>query len=218
MSTNEAMLLESTSKIEDYSINHNPYTRCIFTDFPGNFEVSQMNSIERKYLQNAHILLYVLDAKDEPYNRTLEKFLTLESEVYEMNPYCCFALLIHKLDGEMFATDESKLCVFNEVSELVRLNSSERSIPTAEIHMTSILDLSIYVSLSKILQKCTPMLAPLQDLLDLFISECVVDKVYIIDIVSKLFIATDSTPVDFLSYDLCCQMIGVTLGISTLYG
>lgn len=218
LSRNEALFLESTSKIEEYIVNNNPFTKCSFYDYPGNFEISQMSSLERKHLQSASILLYILDAKDEPYNKTLEKFLTLESEVYEMNPSCTFELLIHKLDGEMFSSDELKLSVFNEVSELIRLNSSERSIPSADIHMTSIQDLSIYITLSKILQKCTPMLIPVQDLLDLFISECLIDKVYVIDLVSKLFIATDSAPVDFISYDLSCDLIDVMIEISTLYG
>ena len=140
ISTNETSFLESTSKIEEYSINNNFFTRCVFYDFPGNFEISHMNSLERKYLQTANIIIYVIDAKDEPYNKTLEKFLTLESEIYEMNPSCSFELLIHKIDGEMFNTDESKICLYGEITELIRINSSDRNLPPVEIHMTSIFD------------------------------------------------------------------------------
>lgn len=218
ISSNETLFLESTSKIEEYTVRNNNYTQCSFFDFPGTFEISQMNSLERKYLQNASAMLYILDSKDEPYNKTLEKFLTLVSEVNEMNPSCVFELLIHKLDGQMFSTEDSKIIVLDEIKELIKLNSSERNLPLIETHMTSIHDLSIYICLSRILQKSNPILMQLQELFDVFISECNIDKIYVIDIISKLYIASDSTPIDLLSYELCIDMIEVAIGISTLYG
>ena len=218
ISIKESLFLESTTKIEEYKVQNNNFTKCSFFDFPGNFEVCQMNSLERNYLQSENIMIYVLDAKDEPYNRTIEKFLTLMSEIYEMNPLCIFYFLIHKLDGEMFDSEDLKIGVFNEISELIRLNSAERNLPQTDILMTSIHDLTIYIALSTILQKSSPLLPLVQDLLDGFILESMIDKLYIIDIISKLFIATDSRPIDLISYELCINSIDVTIELSSLYG
>lgn len=35
---------------------------------------------------------------------------------------------------------------------------------------------------------------------------------------SKIYIATDSSPVDMATYELCCDMIDVTIDISSIYG
>lgn len=36
--------------------------------------------------------------------------------------------------------------------------------------------------------------------------------------VSKIYIATDSSPVDMQSYELCCDMIDVVIDVSCIYG
>lgn len=44
------------------------------------------------------------------------------------------------------------------------------------------------------------------------------EKAFLFEIVSKLFIATDSTPVDIDSFAICSEMIDVFLDISYIYG
>ena len=36
--------------------------------------------------------------------------------------------------------------------------------------------------------------------------------------VSKIYIATDSSPVDMQSYELCCDMIDLVIDVSCIYG
>lgn len=218
ISNYETLFLESTIGIQEFQVSYNNFNKCCFYDFPGNFEITQMNSAELKQLESAQILIYVIDAKDEPYNKNIEKFLTVQSEVFEMNPYCVFELLVHKVDGEMFSNEESKKSLLSEISELIKLNSQERSLQAAEIFLTSIMDHSIYVSISRILQKLNPFLLSSQAALDLFISVSMIEKAYIIDIVTKLFVSTDSRPIDNLSYELCCDAIDISIELSTIYG
>lgn len=218
ISAYETQFLESTTKIQEFPVNNNNFFKCTFFDFPGNFEISQMNSSEHKQLESANLMIYVLDCKDEPYFKTIEKFMVLQSEIYEMNPFCVFEFLIHKVDGDFFADEEAKNLVLSEISELIKLSSQERSLPPAEIHLTSIMDYSIYLCLSKVLQKCSPVLLSLTDALDLFISVSMVEKVYIIDVISKLCVGTDSRPSDFISYEWCCEAIDVSVELSTIYG
>jgi Ras-related GTP-binding protein C/D len=108
--------------------------------------------------------------------------------------------------------------------------------------MTSIYDHSIYEALSRVIQKIIPQVwscqscivyklawlwardwvvatqMPLENLLNTFIQKSCVEKVYLFDVVSKIYIATDSNPVDERSYELCSEMIDVVFDITCIYG
>jgi Ras-related GTP-binding protein C/D len=45
-----------------------------------------------------------------------------------------------------------------------------------------------------------------------------VEKAFIIDIISKIFIATDSNPVDITHYEICSELIDVLIDMSCIYG
>ena len=44
------------------------------------------------------------------------------------------------------------------------------------------------------------------------------EKAFLFDIASKIYIATDPTPVDMQTYELCCDMIDVVIDVSSIYG
>jgi Ras-related GTP-binding protein C/D len=94
----------------------------------------------------------------------------------------------------------------------------EKELPEPSYHPTSIYDHTIYEALSKIFQRVTLQVPYLTQLLDNLMNSCRFDKVYIFDVISKLFIASDSTPVDLLSYELCSDMIDVFVDMSYIYG
>jgi Ras-related GTP-binding protein C/D len=49
----------------------------------------------------------------------------------------------------------------------------------------------------------------LENLLNDLISNSNMEKTFLFDVVSKIYIATDSNPVDMHSYELCSDMIDV---------
>lgn len=67
-------------------------------------------------------------------------------------------------------------------------------------------------------QKLIPQLPTLENLLNIFISNSGIEKAFLFDVVSKIYIATDSSPVDMQSYELCCDMIDVVIDVSCIYG
>lgn len=115
-------------------------------------------------------------------------------------------------------------------------------------YLTSIYDHSIFEAFSKVVQKLIPQLPTLENLLNIFISVCFIltsyskqsqsmsclrllpinillvfqhsgiEKAFLFDVVSKIYIATDSSPVDMQSYELCCDMIDVVIDVSCIYG
>jgi len=44
------------------------------------------------------------------------------------------------------------------------------------------------------------------------------EKIFLFDVLSKIYVATDSSPVDIQTYELCCDMIDVVVDISSIYG
>ena len=46
---------------------------------------------------------------------------------------------------------------------------------------------------------------------------CNVEKSFIVDVITKLYIATDSTPVDAHTYELCSDLLDVVMDISSIY-
>jgi len=44
------------------------------------------------------------------------------------------------------------------------------------------------------------------------------EKAFLFDVVSKIYFATDTQPVDISSYELCADMIDVVIDVSSIYG
>ena len=72
-----------------------------------------------------------VDAQDEPYQDSLNQLVRTISLAYAVNPSVAFEVFIHKVDGDLFLTDEQKIdCqheiqtwVLDELHELVRRSS-----------------------------------------------------------------------------------------------
>ncbi len=45
-----------------------------------------------------------------------------------------------------------------------------------------------------------------------------IEKAFLFDVMSKIYIATDTSPVDIQTYELCSDMIDVVIDISCIYG
>jgi Ras-related GTP-binding protein C/D len=84
-------------------------------------------------------------------------------------------------------------------------------------YLTSIYDHSLFEAFSKVIQKLIPQLPTLESLLDILIQNCRMEKAFLIDVMSKIYVATDSSPVDMQTYELCSDMIDVIVDISSIY-
>ena len=51
-----------------------------------------------------------------------------------------------------------------------------------------------------------------------FYCSCVVEKSYLLDVFTKLYIASDSNPVDGHTYELCSDLVDVVIDVSCIYG
>ena len=68
------------------------------------------------------------------------------------------------------------------------------------------------------MQKLIPQFSFLENLLDSLIASCGIEKAFLFDVISKIYVATDSNPVDMQTYELCSDMIDVVIDVSCIYG
>ena len=87
-------------------------------------------------------------------------------------------------------------------------------------HLTSIYDHSIFEALSEIVQQLLPLSVSgfLKNILTSFVTKCDIEKAFIFDVVSKIYIATDANIPDPDTVSLCSDLIDLTVDVSGIYG
>jgi Ras-related GTP-binding protein C/D len=227
MSPHETLFrLEATQGLEKVLVDHTPLCRFTIWDFPGDLygEVNgDSDQIQAdKVFAGSTSLIFVVDAQDEPYDHVLQSFTSTVTRAVLVNPHIAIEVFINKVDGELFLSDESKYDCRRDVMTQVtdELTDAGVSLDSVQIryHLTSIYDHSIYEALSRVVQRLIPQLPTLENLLNVLVSTCSMEKAYLFDVVSKLYISTDSGPVDMQSVELCSDMIDVVLDVSGIYG
>ncbi|MGH0163256.1 UNVERIFIED_CONTAM: hypothetical protein FKN15_057188 [Acipenser sinensis] len=153
-------------------------------------------------------------ANDDLADAGLEK---LHLRAYRVNPEINFEVFIHKVDG---LSDDHKIETQRDIHQRANDDLADAGLEKLHLsfYLTSIYDHSIFEAFSKVVQKLIPQLPTLENLLNIFISNSGIEKAFLFDVVSKIYIATDSSPVDMQSYELCCDMIDVVIDVSCIYG
>lgn len=170
----------------------------------------------------ATALIFVLDAQDEPYDHVLQHFTETVKRAARANPHIAIEVFINKVDGELFLSDEAKYDCRRDVMQQVSDELADAGVMPDSVqisyHLTSIYDHSVFEAFSRVVQKLIPQLPTLENLLNVLVSTCAMEKAFLFDVASKLYISTDSSPVDMQSVELCSDMIDVVLDVSGIYG
>ena len=223
MSPHETLFrLEATQRLERTLVDHTPLCRFTIWDFPGDYYGDESEQIEDDVFGGTTSLVFVMDAQDEPYDHVLQSFTNAVSRAIRVNPNITIEVFINKVDGELFLSDESKYDGRGDIIAQVTAELQEAGVSPEGVrigyHLTSIYDHSIYEALSRVVQHLIPQLPTLEKLLNVLVNTCSMEKAYLFDIMSKLYISTDSNQVDLQSVELCSDMIDVVLDVSGIYG
>jgi Ras-related GTP-binding protein C/D len=126
-------------------------------------------------------------------------------------------VFVHKVDG---LSDDYRSDTFRDIVQRVQDELSDAGYEDAPVffHQTSIYDHSIFEAFSKVIQKLIPELPTLEGLLNSLCANCRIEKAYLFDVLSKIYIATDTSPTDIGSYEICSDYIDVIVDISEIYG
>jgi Ras-related GTP-binding protein C/D len=236
MSPHETLFrLEATQGVERALVDHTPLCRFTIWDFPGDQyggingggpddfgDDTYDDTTDDSIFSGSTSLIFVVDAQDEPYDHVLQSFTTAVTRAVAVNPNIAVEVFINKVDGELFLSDESKYDCRRDIMSQVSDELTDAGVsPDAmhiRYHLTSIYDHSVYEALSRVVQRLIPQLPTLENLLNILVFTCAMEKAYLFDVVSKLYISTDSGPVDMQSVELCSDMIDVVLDVSGIYG
>eukprot|EP00761_Pharyngomonas_kirbyi_P013274 gb/GECH01013301.1/.p1 GENE.gb/GECH01013301.1/~~gb/GECH01013301.1/.p1 ORF type:complete len:367 (+),score=90.33 gb/GECH01013301.1/:1-1101(+) len=216
MSPNETLFLESTNKIVKNNISNNSFVQFQIWDFPGQIDFFDSALDSDFIFGSCGALVFVIDAQDE-YSEALNKLHQTLVKAHSVNPDVVFEVFIHKVDG---LSNDHRLETRNDIQQQVSsfLEDSDMHDINVSFHLTSIYDHSIFEAFSKVIQKLIPQMDTLENLLDLLIASSRIEKAFLFDVVSKIYIASDSTPVDNTTYELCSDMIDVVIDVSSIYG
>ncbi|KAF5905795.1 ras-related GTP-binding protein C [Clarias magur] len=216
MSPNETLFLESTNKIYKDDISSSSFVNFQIWDFPGQVDFFDPTFDYEMIFRGTGALIFVIDAQDD-YVEALTRLHLTVSRAYRVNPEINFEVFIHKVDG---LSDDHKIETQRDIHQRANDDLADASLEKLHLsfYLTSIYDHSIFEAFSKVVQKLIPQLPTLENLLNIFISNSGIEKAFLFDVVSKIYIATDSSPVDMQSYELCCDMIDVVIDVSCIYG
>lgn len=224
MSPHETLFLESTHSVDIHRVAHN-VIKFQTMDFGGDLNIHSegipyldgMLPTETIF-KNCSTLVYVIDAQEGDYEDALPKLVETISLAHHINPAIHFEVFLHKVDGD-FMSEETKAERQQQIQHYISTELGETNGDVlVSYYLTSIYDHSALEAFSKVVQKLVPQLPTLNSLLDILIASCNVDKSYLVDVVTKLYIATDSNPVDVHTYELCSDLVDVVIDVSYIYG
>ncbi|XP_022257415.1 ras-related GTP-binding protein C-like [Limulus polyphemus] len=216
MSPNETLFLESTNKIIKDDISNSSFVQFQIWDFPGQIDFFDPTFDSEVIFGGCGALVFVIDAQDD-YMEALNKLHMTVSRAYKVNTEIRFEVFIHKVDG---LSDDHKIETQRDINQRANDDLLDTGLDNVHLsfYLTSIYDHSIFEAFSKVVQKLIPQLPTLENLLNIFITNSGIEKAFLFDVVSKIYIATDSSPIDMQSYELCCDMIDVVIDVSCIYG
>ncbi|KAK9453718.1 Gtr1/RagA G protein conserved region-domain-containing protein [Dipodascopsis uninucleata] len=191
-----------------------------FVDFqvvelPGQINFTEDIIDAERIFSNVGALIYVIDSQDE-YINSLANLHSIVVQAVQVNPSINIEVFIHKVDGlsEDFRLDAQRDITQRVTDELLDVGLVNVSI---SFHLTSIFDHSIYEAFSRVVQKLIPQLGTLENLLNVLCQHSGIEKAFLFDMGSKIFVATDSSPMDIPVYEICTDFIDITVDMSSLY-
>lgn len=216
MSPHETLFLESTNSVEKTDVANSSFIQFQIWDFPGQIDPVSRGVDSTAIFGGCQAVIFVVDSQED-LTEALNKVQRTIIHAYKINPEIRFEVFIHKVDG---LSDEAKIETQRDIQKQITDELSEASLRNVHLafFLTSIYDRSIFEACSKVIQKLIPQLPTLECLHDTLNSNCRIEKSFLFDVVSKIYISTDSSPVDMSSYELCSDMIDVVVDVSCIYG
>ncbi|ODV90481.1 hypothetical protein CANCADRAFT_106914 [Tortispora caseinolytica NRRL Y-17796] len=210
----DTLYIESTSTTT--SVQLESFTDITFQELPGQLNMFEPTPETDRLFQEVDALIYVIDAQDE-YLHALANLQGILEYVAEHRPGLQVEVFIHKVDG---LSDDFRLDTRRDIEQRVNdelIDADIENQVSLSFHLTSIFDHSIYEALSLVIQKLTPELPQLENMLNLLCQHSGIDKAFLFDVRSKMYLATDSSPVDIQTYEVCSDFIDVAVDLDNLY-
>jgi len=224
--------MPETSTLEIHHVQNNSFVNLEVWDFPGDFTLNDnAMSEEGKMLTDDAIfdhcgaLVYVIDIKTcEESPDFVPNIIEWITRAFKINPKINFQVLLHKFDAEQQTSDFTKSDLIGEIENRVN-NALDASgiddIDSLDLnyHLTSIYDHTLFELFSHIVQTLYKEHSMLEQLLNVLVEKCEMDKAFLFDVASKIYIA-ENPPAMVASdrYELSADMIDVVIDVLCIYG
>ncbi|KZF24020.1 hypothetical protein L228DRAFT_209610 [Xylona heveae TC161] len=214
MPPTETLFLESTARIQKDSMHS--FMDFQVWDFPGQLDFFDPAFDVDNIFGEIGALIWVIDAQDD-YLDAINRLNTTILHLQQTYPSINVEVFIHKVDG---LSEDYKADTFRDVIQRIQDELSDAGYENAPVsfYQTSIYDHSIFEAFSKVIQKLIPQLPTLESLLDSLCNNCRIEKAFLFDVLSKIYIAADTTPSDISSYEISSDYIDVIVDVSEIYG
>lgn len=185
-------------------------------DFPGQLDYFDPTFDTNEIFSEIGALVWVIDAQDD-YTDALNRLTTTILNLQTTFPHVNVEVFIHKIDS---LPDDFRADIYQDIVQRVgdELNDAGYINPNVSYHLTSIYDLSIFEAFSKVIQKLIPHLETLENLLNTLVNQSGMAKAYLFDILSKIYVASDTRPIDMEVYEMCSDYIDVIVDVTDLFG
>lgn len=213
LSPADTLYLEPTTHIQTVSLES--FVTFETYEIPAGLPISSPD-LDHSIFPNAGAVIWVLDVQDD-YLSSIGSLIETAVFLAEHYPQIDFDVFIHKTDG---LSDEYRYDVFREVRQRVQDELSDLGHGNRNVsyYQTSIFDHSIFEATSKVIQKLLPHLPAMEALLNKLCSTCKIQKAYLFDTGSKIYIATDASPTFLKDYEVCSDYVDVIVDIKQIYG
>ncbi|RPB08813.1 hypothetical protein P167DRAFT_493506 [Morchella conica CCBAS932] len=210
----ETLFVDPTVKMHKVFVTS--FLSFIIYDAPGQLNFLELSFDITGIFDNIDTIIWVFDAQTEwvdaliRFHRTL---LILKDRFPNMN----IEVFIHKVEG---MSDEYALEIKEDIIRRTEeeLMDNERSGMAIRYHLTSIYDRTLWEALSRVVQRVTPRLNAVEGLLDSLCENTGMVKIFLFDLYSKLYVATDTSPVDMQILDTCTHHIEFVSEMESIFG
>jgi Ras-related GTP-binding protein C/D len=186
-------------------------------DLPGHLNYLDPAFDTSEIFSEIGALMWVIDAQDDYFEAVARLNATI-LDLQRSYPSIFINVFVHKVDG---LSDDYRLDTYQDIINRVQDELMDAGYEHARVdfYQTSIYDHSIFDAFSKIIQRLIPELGTLQTLLSSLCKTCKMEKAYLFDVLSKIYIAVDETsPPEIADYEVCSDYIDVVVDISEIYG
>ncbi|KAL9607207.1 MAG: hypothetical protein Q9167_007854 [Letrouitia subvulpina] len=214
MAPNETLFLEATTTIKKESMQS--FMDFQIWDLPGQINYLDGSFDSDTIFGGVGSIIWVIDAQDrytEAVGRLVDSLAILTASYPEIK----YSVFVHKVDS---LSEDQREDGVREIIERISDDLYDAGLenPPVSYYPTSIYDHTIFEALSKVIQGLIPQLPTYEALLNTIAASCRFQKVYIFDVMSKVYIASDTSPPDLPSYELCSDFISAIMDLTDMYG
>jgi Ras-related GTP-binding protein C/D len=205
------VLEKRETKLAVTKVRNTDFVHLDIWDWPG--ESGAVNLRE-----NVDAVVYVIDAQED-----LRKVMIIDichtfATAKSLNENVILEVFVNKVDGDHFASEELRVEVQQAFQSQISQELSDKEKWDFSIHLTSVYNPSILEAWSLVIQKLIPNQSVIVELLDSLVEACKMEKAFLFDAQTRLYLATDHNPVDHQTLTLCADSIDLALGFQSVYG